>query len=128
MSNHAPARTDLAGGSRAGLPWLTPQKGSRDSPETRTSESAVEGWQGPETHRRVCTEFAGGSKDVSAADHGAVAGLSRIFSVENGRPPCARNLVTAKAVGSGHFLSLEVPEQINPMTDRFISLYVQGRG
>jgi pimeloyl-ACP methyl ester carboxylesterase len=34
-------------------------------------------------------------------------------------------LVTAKAVGSGHFLSLEVPEQINPMIHRFISLYVQ---
>jgi len=33
-------------------------------------------------------------------------------------------LVTAKAVGSGHFLSLEVPEQINPMIERFISLYV----
>ena len=32
--------------------------------------------------------------------------------------------VTAKAVGSGHFLSLEVPEQINPMIDKFISLYV----
>jgi len=37
-------------------------------------------------------------------------------------------LVTAKAVGSGHFLSLEVPEQINPMIDRFISLYVRRRG
>jgi pimeloyl-ACP methyl ester carboxylesterase len=34
-------------------------------------------------------------------------------------------LVTAKAVGSGHFLSLEVPEQINPMIDRFMSLYVR---
>src|SRR5688572_12855885 len=34
-------------------------------------------------------------------------------------------LVTAKAVGSGHFLSMEVPEQINPMIDRFISLYVR---
>jgi pimeloyl-ACP methyl ester carboxylesterase len=37
-------------------------------------------------------------------------------------------LVTAKAVGSGHFLSLEVPEQINPMIDRFIALYVRRRG
>ena len=36
-------------------------------------------------------------------------------------------LVTAKAVGSGHFLSLEVPEQINSMIDRFISLYVRRR-
>ena len=34
-------------------------------------------------------------------------------------------LVTAKAVGSGHFLSLAVPEQINPMIDRFMSLYVR---
>jgi len=34
-------------------------------------------------------------------------------------------LVTAKAVGSGHFLSLEVPEQINPMIDRFVSLDVR---
>jgi pimeloyl-ACP methyl ester carboxylesterase len=34
-------------------------------------------------------------------------------------------LITAKTVGSGHFLSLEVPEQINPMIDRFISLYVR---
>jgi pimeloyl-ACP methyl ester carboxylesterase len=37
-------------------------------------------------------------------------------------------LVTAKAVGSGHFLSLEVPEQINPMIDRFISLYARRPG
>jgi hypothetical protein len=37
-------------------------------------------------------------------------------------------LVTAKAVGSGHFLSLEVPEQINPMIDRFIALYVRRHG
>ena len=37
-------------------------------------------------------------------------------------------LVTAKAVGSGHFLSLEVPEQINAMIDRFLSLYVRRRG
>jgi len=34
-------------------------------------------------------------------------------------------LVTAKVVGSGHFLSVEVPAQINPMIDRFISLYVR---
>jgi pimeloyl-ACP methyl ester carboxylesterase len=37
-------------------------------------------------------------------------------------------LITAKAVGSGHFLSLEVPEQINPMIDRFTSLYVRRPG
>jgi hypothetical protein len=37
-------------------------------------------------------------------------------------------LVTAKAVGSGHFLSLEVPEQINSMIERFTSLYVHTRG
>jgi pimeloyl-ACP methyl ester carboxylesterase len=34
-------------------------------------------------------------------------------------------LLTAKAVGSGHFLSLEVPEQVNAMIDRFVSLYVR---
>lgn len=34
-------------------------------------------------------------------------------------------LITAKAVGSGHFLSLEVPEQVNPMIDRFVALYVR---
>lgn len=32
-------------------------------------------------------------------------------------------LVSAKAVGSGHFLSLEVPEQVNAMIDRFILLH-----
>jgi pimeloyl-ACP methyl ester carboxylesterase len=32
-------------------------------------------------------------------------------------------LLTAKAVGSGHFLSLEVPEQVNAMIDRFIALW-----
>jgi len=36
-------------------------------------------------------------------------------------------LVTAKAVGSGHFLSLEVPEQINPMIERFVALYLGGK-
>ncbi|SDX59392.1 Pimeloyl-ACP methyl ester carboxylesterase [Thiocapsa roseopersicina] len=35
-------------------------------------------------------------------------------------------LVTAKAVGSGHFLALEVPEQVNAMIDRFVSLYLPG--
>ncbi len=34
-------------------------------------------------------------------------------------------LVTGTAVGSGHFLSLEVPEQINPMIDWFVSLHVR---
>ena len=33
-------------------------------------------------------------------------------------------LMTAKAVGSGHILSLEVPEQVNPMMDRFLALSV----
>jgi hypothetical protein len=37
-------------------------------------------------------------------------------------------LVTAKAVGSGHSLSLGVPGQINPMIDRFISLCVRTPG
>jgi pimeloyl-ACP methyl ester carboxylesterase len=36
------------------------------------------------------------------------------------------HLVTAKAVGSGHFLALEVPEQVNAMIDRFVSLYLPG--
>jgi len=36
-------------------------------------------------------------------------------------------LVTAKAVGSGHFLSLEVPEQVNAMIDRFIALWVNAQ-
>ena len=40
----------------------------------------------------------------------------------------SRQLLTAKAVGSGHFLSLEAPKQINPMIDRFISLYVHRSG
>ena len=37
-------------------------------------------------------------------------------------------LLTAKAVGSGHFLSLEVPEQVNPMIERFVALYVHATG
>ena len=32
------------------------------------------------------------------------------------------NLTTAKVVGSGHLLSLEVPEQVNPMIERFVNL------
>jgi len=39
-----------------------------------------------------------------------------------------QQLITAKAVGSGHFLSLEVPAQINPMIDRFVGLYVGRSG
>lgn len=31
-------------------------------------------------------------------------------------------LLTAKAVGSGHFLSLEVPAQVNAMIERFVAL------
>jgi len=30
-------------------------------------------------------------------------------------------LVTGRTVGSGHFPTLEVPEQVNGMVDRFIS-------
>jgi pimeloyl-ACP methyl ester carboxylesterase len=31
-------------------------------------------------------------------------------------------LVTGQAVGAGHFHQLEVPEQVNPMIDRFLAL------
>ena len=31
-------------------------------------------------------------------------------------------LVTGKTVGSGHFLELEVPEQVNAMIDRFLAI------
>lgn len=36
-------------------------------------------------------------------------------------------LVTGQTVGAGHFLQLEVPEQVNPMIDRFLSLSVGSR-
>jgi len=34
-------------------------------------------------------------------------------------------LIRGKIVGAGHFFPLEVPEQVNAMIDRFISLYVE---
>lgn len=33
-------------------------------------------------------------------------------------------LVTGQVVGSGHFLQLEVPEQVNPMIERFLTLHL----
>jgi len=39
------------------------------------------------------------------------------------RKLCPR-LVTGQTVGAGHFHQLEVPEQINPMIERFVSLLV----
>lgn len=36
-------------------------------------------------------------------------------------------LVTGQVVGSGHFLQLEVPEQVNPMIDRFLTLHLPRR-
>lgn len=33
-------------------------------------------------------------------------------------------LITGQVVGSGHFLQLEVPEQVNAMIDRFLALYL----
>ncbi len=33
--------------------------------------------------------------------------------------------VYGKVIGSGHFISLEVPDQVNAMIDRFVDIYVQ---
>ncbi len=37
-------------------------------------------------------------------------------------------LVTGETVGGGHFHQLEVPEQVNPMIERFLELSLSGRG
>lgn len=36
-------------------------------------------------------------------------------------------LVTGQTVGAGHFLQLEVPEQVNAMIDRFLKISLNGR-
>jgi pimeloyl-ACP methyl ester carboxylesterase len=35
------------------------------------------------------------------------------------------HLVTGQIVGAGHYFELEVPEQVNPMIDRFVKVYTQ---
>ena len=40
------------------------------------------------------------------------------------RELCPR-LVTGQVVGAGHYFELEVPEQVNPMIDRFVKVYAQ---
>lgn len=37
-------------------------------------------------------------------------------------------LVTGETVGAGHFHQLEVPEQVNPMIERFLEISLDGRG
>ena len=39
---------------------------------------------------------------------------------------CPR-LVTGKTVGSGHFVQLEVPEQVNAMIERFLAVALRDR-
>jgi pimeloyl-ACP methyl ester carboxylesterase len=36
------------------------------------------------------------------------------------------HLLTAQVAGAGHFVQLEVPEQVNAMLDRFIQIASQG--
>jgi hypothetical protein len=36
--------------------------------------------------------------------------------------PTCPQLVIGKTVGSGHFLELEVPEQVNAMIERFLAI------
>jgi hypothetical protein len=33
------------------------------------------------------------------------------------------NLITGQTIGSGHLSPLEVPDQINPMLERFVEVY-----
>ena len=37
------------------------------------------------------------------------------------------HLVHGQVVGAGHFFQLEVPDQVNPMIERFLALHVDGR-
>ena len=39
----------------------------------------------------------------------------------------APQLVTAQLVGCGHYFCTEVPEQVNPLVERFLRVYVDGR-
>lgn len=45
--------------------------------------------------------------------------------VERFRSLCPQ-LVTAQALGCGHYFPLEVPDQVHPVIERFLQVYVQG--
>lgn len=48
---------------------------------------------------------------------------NRIVDLETFKKLCPQ-LLTTKVVGSGHLISLEVPEQVNPMIKRFVDIYI----
>lgn len=73
--------------------------------------------------------FLAHNTDAAAAEcHMPVLHLRSIFPVNLSRLAelCPR-LVTGQTVGAGHFHQLEVPEQVNAMVDRFLSISLNGR-
>jgi pimeloyl-ACP methyl ester carboxylesterase len=84
----------------------------------------------PETARHVMISAFEGMRDFDPDDARGPIGVPSLFIAADDRPlsdlphlfQLAPDMLFGQTVGSGHFCTLEVPDQVNPMLDRFLTV------
>jgi hypothetical protein len=87
----------------------------------------------PKTPRHAMVGALQGMYDWDPTEAAGRALPQCLFIASNGRPLCdlgrfaamVPGLMLGQTVGSGHFCQLEVPDQVNAMLGRFVSIVIR---